>query len=214
MARNHVYRSSWYKRTANLACFKMLITFQVDSVALVFQQYEVLDSNLDQPINCFCGDMNTDLWGKSTWQGHLKENMVIVCTAEILYQCLMRSFIHIDSINLLIFDEAHHAKKNHPYARYAAVVLWLETMLIVFRIIKDFYISEDDRLNRPKIFGMTASPVDVRSNFTQAAKYSSTACLYRSTVLIFRQGPREHATLSNCHHCRSRLAQNVSQSTK
>ncbi|KAL8932688.1 MAG: hypothetical protein Q9216_006725, partial [Gyalolechia sp. 2 TL-2023] len=128
--------------------------FLVDSVALVFQQYEVLNSNLDQPINCFCGDMNPDHWGKSTWEGHLKENMVIVCTAEILYQCLMRSFIRIDQINLLIFDEAHHAKKSHPYAR----------------IIKDFYIPEDDQLNRPKIFGMTASPVDVRSNFTQAAK--------------------------------------------
>ncbi|KAL9026384.1 MAG: hypothetical protein Q9196_004940 [Gyalolechia fulgens] len=128
--------------------------FLVDSVALVFQQYEVLNSNLDQPINCFCGDMNPDHWGKSTWQGHLKENMVIVCTAEILYQCLMRSFIRIDQINLLIFDEAHHAKKNHPYAR----------------IIKDCYIPGDDRSNRPKIFGMTASPVDVRSNFTQAAK--------------------------------------------
>lgn len=43
--------------------------------------------------------------------------MVIVCTAEILYQCLMHSFISIDQINLLIFDEAHHAKKNHAYAR-------------------------------------------------------------------------------------------------
>ena len=128
--------------------------FLVDSVALVFQQYEVLNSNLDQPMDCFCGDMNTDLWSKGTWQAHFKKNMVVVCTAEILYQCLMHSFIGIDQINLLIFDEAHHAKKNHPYAR----------------IIKDFYISEEDRTKRPKVFGMTASPVDVRSDFTQAAK--------------------------------------------
>ncbi|KAL9599467.1 MAG: hypothetical protein Q9219_003806 [cf. Caloplaca sp. 3 TL-2023] len=128
--------------------------FLVDSVALVFQQYEVLTSNLDQKIACFCGEMNTDLWAKETWQTHLNENMVIVCTAEILNQCLMHSFIGIDQINLLVFDEAHHAKKNHPYAR----------------IIKDFYVPEKNRSKRPKVFGMTASPVDVRSDFTQAAK--------------------------------------------
>ncbi|KAL8968756.1 MAG: hypothetical protein Q9197_004707 [Variospora fuerteventurae] len=128
--------------------------FLVDSVALVFQQYEVLKANLDQRIECFCGNMNTDLWAKVTWQSHLKQNMIIVCTAEILNQCLMHSFIGIDQINLLIFDEAHHAKKNHPYAQ----------------IIKEYYMAENDDAKRPKVFGMTASPVDVRSNFTQAAK--------------------------------------------
>jgi endoribonuclease Dicer len=61
--------------------------------------------------------MGCDLWAKSTWEKQFAENMVIVCTAEILYQCLMHSFITIDRINLLIFDEAHHAKKNHAYAR-------------------------------------------------------------------------------------------------
>ncbi|KAL8726964.1 MAG: hypothetical protein Q9181_005872 [Wetmoreana brouardii] len=128
--------------------------FLVDSVTLVFQQHLVLERNVDQPVEKFCGEMGTDHWAKATWQEHLKRNMVIVCTAEILYQCLWRSFIRLDQINLLIFDEAHHAKKNHPYAR----------------IIKDYYINEGDLSKRPKIFGMTASPVDVRSNFTQAAK--------------------------------------------
>ncbi|KAL8861765.1 MAG: hypothetical protein Q9178_001966 [Gyalolechia marmorata] len=128
--------------------------FLVDSVTLVFQQYEFLKVNLDQRIECFCGEMGTDHWAKETWQKHLGQNMIIVCTAEILHQCLMRSFIRMNQINLLIFDEAHHAKKNHPYAR----------------IIKDFYITDDDQTKRPRIFGMTASPVDVRSDFGQSAK--------------------------------------------
>lgn len=83
----------------------------------MFQQYAVLDCNLDQKIERFCGEMGCDLWSKSLWETQFKDNMVIVCTAEILYQCLMHSFISIDQINLLIFDEAHHAKKNHAYAR-------------------------------------------------------------------------------------------------
>jgi endoribonuclease Dicer len=56
-------------------------------------------------------------------------------------------------INLLIFDEAHHAKRKHPYAE----------------IIKDFYATEPDQSLLPKIFGMTASPVDARTDIEKAA---------------------------------------------
>ena len=72
--------------------------------------------------------------------------MVIVCTAEVLVQCMMHSFITMAQINLLIFDEAHHAKSNHPYAR----------------LMKDYYAQEIDVARRPHIFGMTASPVDTK----------------------------------------------------
>ena len=86
-------------------------------MTLVFQQFAVLECNLNQKIDQFCGEMSTDLWTKSVWDKHFQDNMAIVCTAEILYNCLLHSFISIDQINLLIFDEAHHAKKNHSYAR-------------------------------------------------------------------------------------------------
>ncbi|KAL8812553.1 MAG: hypothetical protein Q9200_000953 [Gallowayella weberi] len=97
--------------------------FLVDSVTLVFQQYEFLKVNLDQPIECFCGEMGADDWSKEIWQKHLEKNMIILCTAEILNRCLARSFINITQINLLIFDEAHHAKKGHPYAKELEVML-------------------------------------------------------------------------------------------
>ncbi|KAL8714323.1 MAG: hypothetical protein Q9220_001654 [cf. Caloplaca sp. 1 TL-2023] len=132
-----------------------VLFFLVDSVALVFQQSEYIKEFMqDRPLASFCGEMGTDMWTKSAWTDHLERNMIIVCTAEILNQLLGHSFVRIDQINLLIFDEAHHAKKNHPYAR----------------IIKDFYITEDDQSKRPKVFGMTASPVDVRSDFSRAAR--------------------------------------------
>ena len=39
-----------------------------------------------------------------------------------------------------------------------------------YRIIKDFYFAETDRSRRPKVFGMTASPVDAKVDVVQAAK--------------------------------------------
>jgi len=101
----------------------------------------------------FYGDMGCDLWKREKWEEHFSKTMVIVCTAEILRQCLHRSFITISRINLLIFDEAHHAKKDHAYAR----------------IIKDFYMQTPSNLLRPKIFGMTASPVDAKTDVRKAA---------------------------------------------
>ncbi|KZF23112.1 hypothetical protein L228DRAFT_219379 [Xylona heveae TC161] len=133
---------------------KRVSFFVVDCVTLVFQQYSVLECNLDHKMERFCGEMGCDLWSKETWQQHFEENMVIVCTADVLYNCLSHSFLNMSQINLLILDEAHHAKKNHPYAR----------------IIMDFYLSEPDETRRPKIFGMTASPVDAKVDVIQAAR--------------------------------------------
>ena len=89
----------------------------MDSVTLVYQQAAVLRNNIDQNIGHFFGAMGPDLWSKQTWDEHFKQNMVIVCTAEILCQCLLNSYMKIEQINLLVFDEAHHTKKEHPYAR-------------------------------------------------------------------------------------------------
>ncbi|WEW60952.1 Dicer-like protein 1 [Emydomyces testavorans] len=141
---------------------------RVDSVTLVFQQAAVLQNNIDQKIAKFCGAMETDLWNRETWAKHLSNNMVIVCTAEVLHQCLLHSFVKMEKINLLIFDEAHHAKKDHPYAR----------------IVKDFYLKEAGS-KRPKIFGMTASPVDAKVDVVKAASQIATASnlsLLRQTV--------------------------------
>jgi endoribonuclease Dicer len=120
--------------------------FLVDSVNLVFQQANVLRCGLDQSVEGICGAMGASLWSKSTWESHFQDNMVIVCTAEVLVQCMMHSFVTMAQINLLIFDEAHHAKGNHPYAR----------------LMKDYYVHELELSKRPRIFGMTASPIDTR----------------------------------------------------
>ncbi|KAI1102779.1 hypothetical protein F4804DRAFT_333938 [Jackrogersella minutella] len=128
--------------------------FLVDKVALVHQQYEVLKSNLDHPVQRFHGDSGASTLTLDFWQQKTGESMVIVCTAEILLSCLHHSFVKMETINLLIFDEAHHTKKNHPYAR----------------IIKDFYASlEKGAQRRPRILGMTASPVDAKTDVTSAA---------------------------------------------
>jgi len=132
---------------------KRIAFFLVDKVALVFQQHAVLTCNLDYPIEKLCGEIADTIGSKESWMKLLDENMAIVCTAEILNFCLHSAYIRMDQINLLVFDEAHHTKKNHPYAR----------------IIKDFYTKVDSDSRRPRILGMTASPVDAQVDPRMAA---------------------------------------------
>jgi endoribonuclease Dicer len=114
--------------------------------------------------------MGLDLWSKEIWLEYFKDSMVIVCTADILHQCLLNSYIKIESINLLIFDEAHHTKKDHPYARYVDTLPLPDVLFLSdFRIIKDSYLKADPK-HRPRIFGMTASPIDAKGDVVRAAQ--------------------------------------------
>ncbi|CAK7565274.1 MAG: Dicer-like protein 1 [Sporothrix epigloea] len=177
--------------------------FLVDKVALVFQQHAVLECNLSQAVAKFSGDKSDMRWSsKDFWDGTLKAHMVIVCTADILLKCLHHSYIRMDQINLLIFDEAHHTKKNHPYAR----------------VMKDFYqdngVKNGYRL--PKVFGMTASPVDARTDVTQAAQeleallHSEIASVAPSTLLDDISKPKKERIV----HYHTALRQHETELTK
>ena len=50
----------------------------------------------------------------------------------------------------------------HPY-------LLRDSYSSLFRIVKDFYITEPDVGSRPRVFGMTASPIDAKTDVRQAA---------------------------------------------
>ncbi|KAM0464501.1 hypothetical protein ACHAPV_002327 [Trichoderma viride] len=115
--------------------------FIVEKVALCFQQYAVLTGNLEFPIGKIFGDMNGDIGDPEFWCQQFSENMAFVCTAQTLLSMFGAGFISMDRVNLLIFDEAHHTKKNHAYAR-----------------IMEYYPRWENE--RPRILGMTASPVD------------------------------------------------------
>ncbi|KAM5342334.1 hypothetical protein ACJ41O_013300 [Fusarium nematophilum] len=129
---------------------KRVAFFLVEKVALCFQQHAVLNCNLDYPTTKFWGNMTGNMKTRDFWDTQFAENMVVVCTAQILLDCLNNGFIKMPQINLLIFDEAHHAKKEHPYAR----------------IMRNHYMRSQER---PRILGMTASPVDSQTKDVKAA---------------------------------------------
>ncbi|XP_030546666.1 dicer-like protein 4 [Rhodamnia argentea] len=121
---------------------KGICVFLAPTVALVQQQARVIEDSINLKVGSYCGGSKR-LKTHAEWEKEIEKYEVLVMTPIILLRSLSHCFIKMDSIALLIFDECHHAqvKSGHPYAE----------------IMRIFY--KADLLKRPRIFGMTASPV-------------------------------------------------------
>ncbi|KAL6878157.1 hypothetical protein ACP4OV_012327 [Aristida adscensionis] len=143
--------------------------FLVPTVVLVGQQAGVVEAHTDLRVKQFCGEMGVDFWSADTWLRELDGAEVLVMTPQILLDNLRHSFIRLQDIALLIFDECHRAKGNAPYAcilksRQAAMEATQYQYWIIndLRGVQEFYHPQlscrpSDPL--PRIFGMTASLV-------------------------------------------------------
>ncbi|KAJ3671775.1 hypothetical protein LUZ60_007854 [Juncus effusus] len=120
--------------------------FLVPTVVLVTQQADVVERHTDLKVARFWGEMGVDSWDAATWSEKMRQSEVFVMTPQILLDCLSKTFIKLEHIKLLIFDECHNARGRSPYAS----------------IMTHFY-HRQLKLNPcaelPRIFGMTASPI-------------------------------------------------------
>ena len=86
--------------------------------------------------------MGVDDWDEAIWENEFNTFNVLVMTAQILLNLLSHSYITLSKVNLLIFDECHHAKKKGPYRQ----------------IMQCF--SDCPQHPLPKVMGLTASIVN------------------------------------------------------
>ncbi|XP_043712784.1 endoribonuclease Dicer homolog 1 [Telopea speciosissima] len=129
---------------------KMLAIFLVPKVPLVYQQAEVIRERTGYKVGHFCGEMGQDFWDARRWQREFESKQVLVMTAQILLNILRHSIIKMEAIHLLILDECHHAVKKHPYSL----------------VMSEFY-HTTTKEKRPSVFGMTASPVNLKGVSSQ-----------------------------------------------
>lgn len=129
---------------------KILAIFLVPKVPLVYQQAEVIRDRTGFKVGHYCGEMGQDFWDARRWQREFESKQVLVMTAQILLNILRHSIIKMEGINLLILDECHHAVKKHPYSL----------------VMSEFY-HTTPKEKRPAVFGMTASPVNLKGVSSQ-----------------------------------------------
>ncbi|XP_013409876.1 LOW QUALITY PROTEIN: endoribonuclease Dicer-like [Lingula anatina] len=113
--------------------------FLVESVPLVAQQAKVLRLHTDVCVGEYVAAMGVDSWEKEKWSKEFQQKQVLVMTAQIFLNILHHGFFPMWKVNLIVFDECHHAVKSHPYVK-----------------IMDHF-GQCDPLHYPRILGLTAS---------------------------------------------------------
>ena len=96
--------------------------FLANTVPLVVQQAEFLRMHCALNVADYYGDRvinsrKLDYWDKEIWEKELRENQILVVIPQLLVDMIQHTFLRLEQINLLIFDECHHATGNHPYSQ-------------------------------------------------------------------------------------------------
>ncbi|XP_057788683.1 endoribonuclease Dicer homolog 2-like isoform X1 [Salvia miltiorrhiza] len=132
-----------------------IAVFLVPTVVLVTQQSEVVALHTDLKVGKYYGEMGVDFWDEATWKREVNKYEVLVMTPQILLDALRHTFLRLDQIKVLIFDECHNARGKHQYAC----------------IMTEFYHRELASKSRqlPRVFGMTASPIKAKASSSAEA---------------------------------------------
>ncbi|XP_073032399.1 endoribonuclease Dicer homolog 2-like [Primulina eburnea] len=132
-----------------------IAVFLVPTVVLVAQQGESVAMLTDLKVGMYYGELGVDYWDAVEWKLQKNKNEVLVMTPQILLDALRHSFLRLDQIKVLIFDECHNARGKHPYSC----------------IMTEFYHRELSSNNPqlPRVFGMTASPIKAKALSSRSA---------------------------------------------
>ncbi|KAI0324687.1 hypothetical protein GY45DRAFT_1364938 [Cubamyces sp. BRFM 1775] len=118
-----------------------ITVFLVPKVALVQQQGEFISKQTTLRVRQFSGATAHDMGDREGWKKEFEDADVFVMTAQIFLNLLTHSHWSMDKVSLIVFDECHHTRKNHAYNG----------------IMREYFQTPVE--SRPKVFGMTASPI-------------------------------------------------------
>ncbi|GAA5886187.1 hypothetical protein JCM5296_003512 [Sporobolomyces johnsonii] len=123
-----------------------LVIFLTPTVALVEQQAQAIAEQTTLRVKRFIGADGVDYWRREHWIKQLDAADVCVMSPQIWLNVLANAYWSLDKVSLLVFDEAHHASKRHPYA---------EIMRNHYHPLK----ARRPAVALPRILGLTASPI-------------------------------------------------------
>ncbi|OWA52488.1 Endoribonuclease Dicer [Hypsibius exemplaris] len=89
-------------------------------------------------------DAVTAAWTKEDWDAELEETRILVMVHDILKDILHHDLIDVARINLLIFDECHHAVGDHSYREIRRCI------------------QTRAEWDRPRLLGLTASVINCK----------------------------------------------------
>ena len=123
------------------------IIFLICDTALVKQQSEAINKILGIEVGILQGkkqkkSKNDYIEFRKLWES----KNIFVAIHNVIYKLLSCGFLRFSEINMLIFDECHHADSSHPYND-------------IMNEFYFFYKKKNNNTQLPLILGLTASPL-------------------------------------------------------
>ncbi|KAG5684812.1 hypothetical protein PVAND_014025 [Polypedilum vanderplanki] len=122
--------------------------FLVNTVCLAKQHKETIEEVLGLKVSCWTSESKNKTWSKAMYLEKFNECSVIIATAQLFVDAVKHSFISIDQIRVLIFDECHHGRMNHPY----------------HELMKQFQYV--DKKLHPRVIGLSGMLVGIANSLT------------------------------------------------
>lgn len=89
--------------------------FLVNTVCLANQHTETIDEMLGLDVACWTSETKKKSWNRDRFREEFERHQVIVATVQLFVDAIKHSFVDISEINVLVLDECHHARADHPY---------------------------------------------------------------------------------------------------
>lgn len=100
-------------------------------------------------VGAYSSEDRVDYWNKAKWDYELANHQVFVMTSQILLDMLAHSYIRLSDINLIIFDECHHAIDDHP-------------MRSIMKYFESCSVND-----QPRVLGLTATLLNSNVSISQ-----------------------------------------------
>lgn len=119
-------------------------------------------------VACWDSDTRKTSWSKERYHEEFNKTQVIVATAQLFLDAVKHAYISIDQLNVIIFDECHHGRLNHPY----------------HELMKQFKYVEAEK--HPRIIGLSGMLIGISSAITEKTVEEELAALestFLSTII-------------------------------
>lgn len=138
--------------------------FLVNTLQLGYQVTAEIKNLLGFEVACWNSETHKKSWSKARYHDELDEHQVIVATAQLFLDAVKHSYIKISQLNVVVYDECHHGRMNHPY----------------HELMKQFMHVEPNE--QPRIVGLSGMLIGISSSITEDTVEKELAAL-ESTFL-------------------------------
>ncbi|EDV54938.1 endoribonuclease Dicer [Drosophila erecta] len=109
--------------------------FMCNTVELARQQAVALKRYTNFKVGFYVGEQGVDEWTRGQWSDEIRNNQVLVGTAQVFLDLFTQMHLALSSVSIVIMDECHHGTGRHPYHEFMRLFLCAENHKALPRVV-------------------------------------------------------------------------------